>query len=248
MAMVQLTSHVSLSYIFTFTDALIPHCAIDTIYCIDIEKYSPDLILIDFSVNDYGHPKQMDTLLRRAVSLPSRPVVLLVNLWVTKHCPQTRYLLHAYYYRLSIINICPAADLCFGKHRFPPSISSLYSPTDGVHPWGSKGVKFIGDILFAWWKRLELILTNDVQLGTNGKTIVHQHSFDAMLKARDDAAASSNATVIADNSLPPPLYVTNPIGICTWCAALVEDADAQLIPVSGSIQGFRAVTRVKVAS
>jgi hypothetical protein len=32
---------------------------------VDIEKYSPDLVLIDFAVNDYGPPKLMDALIRK---------------------------------------------------------------------------------------------------------------------------------------------------------------------------------------
>lgn len=208
-----------------------------TIYCIDIERYSPDLVLIDFSVNDNGHPKQMDGLIRKALALPSQPIVLLVNLWVTKHCPQPRYMLHAHYYQLPLLNLCPAVDLCFGKAHLPKAVSDLYSKTDGVHPWGPKGVKFLGDMLFAWWKRLERITTQDVQMDTAGKTIVHKHSFDHILQQR--AVHNDKAAV-----LPPPLYVNNPIGLCTRCDALADDADGKLLPVH--MQGFKVATRVKV--
>jgi hypothetical protein len=45
-------------------------------------------------------------------------------------------------------------------------------------------------------------------------------------------------------TLPPPLYQDKPLGICTRCDALVDDADARLTPLDRS--GFRIVTRVKV--
>jgi hypothetical protein len=109
----------------------------DTIFCVDIENYSPDVVLIDFSVNDYGHPKLMEALIRKVLMMKSKPIVVMVNLWVTEHCPVTRYLLHSYYYQLPLINVCPAVDLCYGKKHMPPHIYEQYSRTDGVHPWVS---------------------------------------------------------------------------------------------------------------
>ena len=36
-----------------------------SLFCVDIDKYDHiDLVLVDFSVNDYGHPKLMDALIR----------------------------------------------------------------------------------------------------------------------------------------------------------------------------------------
>ena len=111
----------------------------------DIEKYSPDLVLIDFSVNDYGHPKLMDALLRKVLMLKSKPIVAIVNLWGSAHCPTPRYLLHSFYYQIPLISVCPAVNLCYGKHHLPKYIYELYSKTDGVHPWGANGVKFLGE-------------------------------------------------------------------------------------------------------
>lgn len=51
--------------------------------------------------------------------------------------------------------------------------------------------------------------------------------------------------LIAEFELPPPLYQRNPIGLCTRCDALADDADARLIPV-GAHPGFRVVTRMKI--
>jgi hypothetical protein len=42
-------------------------CRADSIFCVDIEKYIPDLVLIDFAVNDYGPPKLMDALIRKVL-------------------------------------------------------------------------------------------------------------------------------------------------------------------------------------
>ncbi len=223
---------------------------IDTIFCVDLEKYRPDLVFIDFAVNDYGHPKLMDNLIRKTLAMPSNPVVTLMNLWVTEFCPVTRYLLHAYYYQIPVLNVCPAVNLCYGKTHLPKHIFEEYSLTDGVHPWGTKGVKFLGDLMFAWWKRLVHTLTHDTTMDTSGRTITFTHSFDKLL---DGGTANSgnndeNAAHIEYGPrtiLPPPLYDTNPIGLCTRCDALTDDAEGKLVPV-GEPKGFKVVTRVKV--
>ena len=51
----------------------------------DIEKYEPDIVLIDFAVNDMGPPKLMEALIRKTLSMKSRPIVLLVNIH-TERC------------------------------------------------------------------------------------------------------------------------------------------------------------------
>ena len=53
----------------------------DTIFCVDIDHYQPDIVMIDFSVNDQGPPKLMEALLRKTLSMKSRPIVLLVSEW-----------------------------------------------------------------------------------------------------------------------------------------------------------------------
>jgi hypothetical protein len=199
-----------------------------TIFCIELERRKPDLVLIDFSVNDYGHPKLMDALIRKALMLGSeskQPVVALINLWVDTHgkCPTTRYLVHGQYYNLPVLNICPAVDLCFGRNRLPRYVYEQYSTSDGVHPWGKQGVPFIGDILYAWWQRtIEIIRPAD----ENMQLSVNVQSFTK------------------PTALPPPLY-GNHVGQCTRCDALTDDADAVLLP-EGAPQGFTKVTRVKV--
>jgi hypothetical protein len=52
----------------------------DTIFCVDIEKYEPDIVLIDFAVNDMGPPKLMEALIRKTLAMKSKPIVLLVRL------------------------------------------------------------------------------------------------------------------------------------------------------------------------
>jgi hypothetical protein len=112
-----------------------------TLFCIEVEQYQPDLVLIDFSVNDYGHPKLMDALIRKSLSLgQNRPVVAMVNLWVAAGCPTTKYLAHGQYYNIPVLNLCPAVDLCYGKGRLPKWRWQEYSKDDGVHPWGPRGV------------------------------------------------------------------------------------------------------------
>ena len=119
-----------------------------TLFCIEIEHYQPDLVLIDFSVNDYGHPKLMDALIRKTLQLgvDYKPVVALVNLWVQPSCPTTKYLLHGQYYNLPVLNLCPAVDLCYGKGHLPKWRWEKYSKEDGVHPWGEDGVPFLGEV------------------------------------------------------------------------------------------------------
>ena len=179
----------------------------------------------------------MESLIRKALSLPSQPVVAIVNLWVQKDCPTPRYLLHSYYYQLPLLNVCPAVNLCYGKGQLPKSISDQYSKTDGVHPWGSQGVKFLGELLYAWWKRLETLLTQDVSMDVDGKLTAHTHSF-RVHNGKEDIA---KGLVV----LPTPIYTHNPIGLCTRCEALADDADGKLAPVSPP-KGFRIVTRSKI--
>lgn len=214
---------------------------VDSIFCVGIERHEPDLVLIDFAVNDYGHPKLMDTLIRQTLVLKSQPVVAIVDLWVHANCPPARYLLHSFYYELPLINVCPAVNLCYGKGHLPKYIWEQYSKTDGVHPWGSKGVEFLGKLLFAWWNRQIKLLTEDVSMDPDGKLFSTTHSFDALLKSDQQPSANSEVSF----TLPPPLYAANPIGICTKCMALADDADAKLLPVE-TPKGFRPVTRVKV--
>eukprot|EP00596_Hydrurales_sp_CCMP1899_P003781 CAMPEP_0119042780 /NCGR_PEP_ID=MMETSP1177-20130426/16151_1 /TAXON_ID=2985 /ORGANISM="Ochromonas sp, Strain CCMP1899" /LENGTH=459 /DNA_ID=CAMNT_0007009789 /DNA_START=278 /DNA_END=1657 /DNA_ORIENTATION=+ len=195
-----------------------------TIFCVDIENYEPDIVLIDFSVNDMGPPKLMEALIRKTLAIKSRPVVLLVNLWVYSKCATTRYLQQAYYYGIPLINMCPAVNLCFGRNRgLPKYISDEYSLTDGIHPWGSKGVTFIGSILYAWFRRYDEVVSDEVHERTS----------------RGIVAAGTTYR------LPAPLYVDKPIGVCTRCEAMTGDADAKLKPLSPP-KGFRIVTRVKV--
>lgn len=178
----------------------------------------------------------METLLRKALSLPSKPVVTLVNLWVHASCPVTKYLIHSFYYQIPVLNVCPAVNLCYGKDHLPRQIWEQYSRTDGVHPWGVKGVPFLGELLYAWWKRLENMITNDVILDTDGRMHQNPVGFDHLL---DSPAADQSWKI-----LPPPLY-SNSIGLCTRCVALSDDADGKLTPITAP-NGFRMITRVKV--
>lgn len=233
----------------------------------DIEKYSPDLVMIDFSVNDYGPPKLMEALIRKVMMLPSRPIVVIVDLWVRTFCGQPRYILHSFYYQLPIIDVCPAVVLCYGKDHHPKHVHELYSLTDGVHPWGAQGVKFLGDILFAWWKKFETIVMNDQTLESDGHMKSHAHNFDELLGVpkvpnkrgynTNNGGVQQTAAQLATfetqhklqlqaaTTLPPPLYPENPIGLCTRCEALAEDADALLSPVR-TPKGFRKVVRTKI--
>lgn len=168
----------------------------------------------------------MDALIRKSLSFSSQPLIVLVNLWVHIRCPVPRYLVMSQYYQVPLINICPAVNLCYGRERLPRYISDQYSRTDGVHPWGTQGVAFLGNILYAWWQRF-----NDT---VSEEEVSRSHS--ALLKGQHAAFAYS---------LPEPLYAENPIGRCTRCDALASDADALLAPTEQP-QGFRIVTRVKV--
>lgn len=42
--------------------------------------------------------------------------------------------------------------------------------TDGIHPWGTKGVSFIGGILYSWWRRYEEILSELIGEETSTST------------------------------------------------------------------------------
>jgi hypothetical protein len=223
---------------------------IDTIFCVDIENYKPDLVLIDFSVNDYGHPKLMDVLIRKTLSLSSNPEVVLVNLWVTADCPITRYLHHAFYYNIPILNLCPAVNLCYGRKHLPKWRSDLYSVTDGVHPWGQHGVSFIGKIIFSWWTRTEKMLFADV------KETIQDSLYQSSRNQMNIFINSQNEKLLDTDPIPlyftkhatfpsKPFYREKAIGLCTRCDALVNDAHSFLTPVEKPT-GFRIVTRTKI--
>lgn len=210
-----------------------------TIFCIEMDHYSPDLVLIDFSVNDNDHPRVMEGLLRKAMTMGQRskpPVVALVNFWVERACPTSRYLVHAQYYNLPLINMCPAVALCYGRDHLPKWRYSLYSTTDGVHPWGTSGVPFIGEVLHAWWKRLVSTASSEEA------TISSLTHSDTSTSSSNSNSGGASSTRI--RSLPAPLY-GNHVGSCTRCDALADDADGSLQPV-GTPSGFRVKTRVKV--
>lgn len=204
-------------------------CCTDTIYCVDISRYTPDLVLIDFAVNDYGHPKLMEALIRKTLSMPSKPIVLLANFWVCQYCPPPRYLLHAWFYDLPLINLCTAVNVCYGKDHMPAYIYHKYSLTDGVHPWGSEGVPFIGNILFSWWNRYEsLFKVPPEEKPTHDPSAPYDPAEGDMWKLPEGR-----------------LYAEKALGACTRCDALVDDADSKLEPI-GTPQGFEVVTRVKI--
>jgi len=235
-----------------------------TLFCIDIEQYQPDLILIDFSVNDHAHPKLMDALIRKALMLGNRqPVVAMVNLWVAPACPTTKYLLQGLYYDLPVLNLCPAVDLCYGKGHLPKWRWEEYSKDDGVHPWGKNGVPFIGEVLYAWYVRSKTVLLP----AADAPNIIIRHSSDLVQPLSPIGGVEGTGASIAgvssgfeDNrrlrqrrrvqaspatkALPPPLYGKH-IGRCTRCDALADDADAVLRPIGTPI-GFKPVTRVKI--
>ena len=203
-------------------------------------------------MNDYGHPKLMDALIRRTLSLPSKPVIMIVNLWVYNFCGPARYLLHSFYYQIPIIDVCSAVVLCYGKAHHPKEIYELYSKTDGVHPWGTQGVKFLGEILYAWWKKFESIVSFDTSMNLDGKRITLSHSFDNLLQPVSISGSGSSSSGKASQQigygptvLPPPLYTSNAIGLCTRCDALADDADGKLTP-TGVIKGFHKVVRMKI--
>lgn len=205
-----------------------------TIFCIEMDHYSPDLVLIDFSVNDNDHPKVMEGLLRKAITMGNKPpVVALVNFWVERACPTARYLVHAQYYNIPLINMCPAVALCYGRDHLPKWRYSLYSTTDGVHPWGTRGVPFIGEVLHAWWLRVVAIASSE------GATIGASAAPAAVATPNNNNNNSSRLAFI-----PPPLYGNN-VGSCTRCDALADDADGSLQPVGPPV-GFRMKTRMKI--
>lgn len=88
---------------------------------------------------------------------------------------------------------------------------------------------------------------------TDGRTESHVHSFDGLI---DTGAASSTSSGSSGNgketsmtvsallaqtyTLPPPLYPLHPIGLCTRCDALTNDADSLLTPIQPPV-GFRKV-------
>ena len=146
------------------------------------------------------------------MAMKSEPLVVLVNLWVYFHCHTTRYLAQAFYYQIPIIQVCPAVNLCYGRHGtrgLPKWRFDEYSLTDGIHPWGKNGVNFLGNILYAWWRRYDELVSDELH----------------------DWSAKASANGGMPYVLPPPLYADKPIGVCVRCDALAGDADHILRPL-----------------
>ena len=143
-----------------------------------------------------------------------------VNLWVYTKCSTTRYLQQAYYYGIPLINICPAVNLCFGRSRLPKNIIEEYSLTDGIHPWGRKGVSFIGSILYSWWSRYDEIISEEVHERTAKYSAQYSRSNENSSDNKNDMKDDRSG----DIRLPVPLYVDAPVGACTRCEAMTGDA------------------------
>jgi hypothetical protein len=103
-----------------------------------------------------------------------------------------------------------------------------YSLTDGIHPWGSKGVLFLGGLLYAWWTKLDRTAHQDTTLEFDGKLTVHAHSYDHLAFSPSSSSSTEPEQLQRNQSthnellaqLLPPLYVADPIGLCTRCDAL----------------------------
>ena len=161
-----------------------------------------------------------------------------MNLWVYTKCSTTRYLQQAYYYGIPLINICPAVNLCFGRSRLPKNIIEEYSLTDGIHPWGKKGVSFIGGIIYSWWSRYDEIISEEVHERTAKYFVQHSSSSSSSSNSRShnnrgksESVESSENNNDNDNNnndrvlmLPVPLYADAPVGACTRCEAMTGDS------------------------
>ena len=135
-------------------------------------------------------------------------------------CSTTRYLQQAYYYGIPLINICPAVNLCFGRSRLPKNIIEEYSLTDGIHPWGKKGVSFIGSILYSWWSRYDEIISEEV----HERTAKYSVQYSRGKENRNDIKNYTEDDRNGDFRLPVPLYANAPVGACTRCEAMTGDA------------------------
>ena len=92
--------------------------------------------------------------------------------------------------------------------------------------------------------------TTDISIDTSGKTVYHEHSsdnlkFEKLMESNNNTISTNTARWNGLDGLPPAIYVNNPIGVCTFCEALADDADARLTPLEKPM-GFKMVTRVKI--
>eukprot|EP01041_Mallomonas_annulata_P008231 gene8231-16927_t len=236
-----------------------------TLYCVDFEQYSPDLVLIEFAVNDDDHPRYIETLIRRVLQLGSStspsssfylgPIVALINFSrsissVGAVC-KPKYAVHGLYYNLPLLDMCHAIVTCFGKGRVSKSHYHQFTP-DGIHPFGPMGRPFLGGILTAWWKSYERAISTYVTEAEARHTLLpspeRNISTDSWMKYTSKTVSRSRPltlTLTLPLHLPPPLYDKKDIGECRSCVALVDDARQELVPVDISPNGFRIVTRTK---
>ncbi|HEY3379270.1 MAG TPA: GDSL-type esterase/lipase family protein [Armatimonadota bacterium] len=101
----------------------------------DVISQSPDLVFIEFVVNDGGAPaetvtRNLESLVVRLKRLPSPPAIVFVNVASDSHAPVTRHQRVADHYGLLSVNLQPVIDARLREMHQP--WSALFS--DGVHP------------------------------------------------------------------------------------------------------------------
>eukprot|EP01041_Mallomonas_annulata_P011738 gene11738-24618_t len=203
-------------------------------YCIFIWDVQPDIVFLEYKLNDKAgrpNPEDMEAMIRKLVRLPSSPLVVIVNFSLLEEdCSKRplKYLQHAMYYGLPLLDLCPYIHHCFGR---TPSTHHMYSH-DGIHPTGPKGGLFLGALLIQWWKDLLALFV--LRVTTPNITVSH--------------IPYSPVVVVRENpQLPARLFpAPDDKDNRRHCECLNDDSPRSLAPVSN--RGFLNVSRSRSRS
>lgn len=124
-----------------------------------IKDFAPDLVIIDFSVNetlDQGGMIRFESLIRKLLNLPSKPALIVLTLKDQAGHTAAPYMIHlGKYYDLTVINLGDALETCFNTQNL--CWSDCYA--DYIHPH-QLGHQLIADCICYYLKQISLPKSN----------------------------------------------------------------------------------------
>lgn len=140
---------------------------------------SPDLIFIEFAVNDYNEPtggKAYESMIRKALNLPSKPaVVLIFSVFKSKWNMQDIYEPLGSYYNLPMISVKNAIvpELVKGTLIEKEFFSDEYHPNDFGHKIMADCISFYFDKVAMEEKALEdVVVPTAAKIGNDYENII----------------------------------------------------------------------------
>lgn len=202
----------------------------------DLLMYQPDFVVVDFSVNDEPdelHQETFEGLIRKLLSWPSRPAVLVLNnvYYDSGRTAQRQHNLVASHYQIPCVSIRDTLYQGLLQGRY--SLKEL--TPDGLHP-GDRGHELVaGEII----RYLEQIRAKPFQLR------------DGSLEEEARGQRGENFRALAGHEyLPEPVTENGYAHVARWniasCMGDFRGSGINPSGVSATFGGFRADTREKL--